>query len=47
MMQSTFKREYKVKKWDQLSVKWTDTEEQALRRAVAGAREGVAFVGVK
>jgi RNA exonuclease 1 len=46
-MQATFKREYKIKKWDQLSVKWTDTEEQALRRAVKEAREGVAFITVK
>jgi len=29
-MQAQFKREYKTKKWDQLSVKWTDTEEQQL-----------------
>jgi len=29
-MQAQFKREYKIKKWDQLSVKWTDTEEQQL-----------------
>jgi RNA exonuclease 1 len=46
-MQQTFKREYKVKKWDQLSVKWTDTEEQALKKAVQEARKGIAFVCVK
>lgn len=46
-MQQTFKREYKVKKWDELSVRWTDTEEQALRWAVAEARRGVGFLGVK
>jgi RNA exonuclease 1 len=46
-MQTQFKREYKIKKWDELSVKWTDTEEQALKRAVRVARDGIAFVGVK
>lgn len=46
-MQTQFKREYKIKKWDQLSVKWTDTEEQALKRAVKIARDGVGFVCVK
>jgi RNA exonuclease 1 len=46
-MQAQFKREYKIKKWDQLSVQWTDTEEQALKRAVAVARDGVGFIGVK
>lgn len=46
-MQSQFKREYKIKKWDQLSVQWTDVEEQALRKAVAIARDGMGFIGVK
>lgn len=46
-MQQTFKREFKVKKWDQLSVKWTDTEEQALKRAARQARNGLGFVTVK
>lgn len=46
-MQSQFKKEYKIKKWDQLSVKWTDVEEQALKRAVRQARDGIAFIGVK
>lgn len=46
-MQSQFKREYRIKKWDQLSVQWTDTEEQALKKAVAIARDGVGFIGVK
>ncbi|TQS36529.1 hypothetical protein Golomagni_03017 [Golovinomyces magnicellulatus] len=46
-MQSTFKREYKTKKWDQLSVKWTDVEEQALRKAHLRARNGVGFLGIK
>ncbi|KAI9052804.1 hypothetical protein LZ554_003077 [Drepanopeziza brunnea f. sp. 'monogermtubi'] len=46
-MQTQFKKEYKFKKWDELSVKWTDTEEQALKRAFKVARDGVGFVGVK
>lgn len=46
-MQAQFKREYKIKKWDQLSVKWTDVEEQALKKAVRQARDGLAFIGVK
>lgn len=45
-MQRTFKREYTSKKWDELSVKWTDDEEQALRRACRTAREGVGFVAI-
>jgi RNA exonuclease 1 len=31
--QAQYRKEFKVKKWDELSVKWTDTEEQALKRA--------------
>ncbi|KAF9876494.1 RNA exonuclease [Colletotrichum karsti] len=48
-MHSQWKREYNTpgKKWDQLSVKWTDEEEQALRRAVKRARQSVGFIGVK
>lgn len=46
-MQQTFKREFKVKKWDQLSVKWTDVEEQQLKRAARQARNGLGFVAVK
>ncbi|POS86004.1 hypothetical protein EPUL_002763, partial [Erysiphe pulchra] len=46
MMHSTFKREYRTKKWDQLSVKWTDTEEQALRKAHLVAKHGLGFLGI-
>ncbi|KAF3769246.1 hypothetical protein M406DRAFT_327637 [Cryphonectria parasitica EP155] len=48
-MQSQWKKEYNTPgmKWDQLSVKWTDREEQELRRAARQAREGIAFIGVK
>ncbi len=46
-MQMQFKKEYRIKKWDELSVQWTDTEEQALKRAVKEARNGIAFMGIK
>lgn len=45
-LQRRFKREYAVKKWDELSVKWTDDEEQALKRACRVAREGLGFVAM-
>jgi RNA exonuclease 1 len=46
-LQQQFKREYQTKKWDELSVQWTDTEEQALRQAVAVARAGIGLITVK
>lgn len=46
-LQQKFKEEYRVKKWDQLSVQWTDVEEQKLRRACELARRGVGFITVK
>lgn len=48
-MHAQWKREYNTPgmKWDQLSIKWTDREEQALKKAAKQAREGIAFVGVK
>ncbi|KAG4435198.1 hypothetical protein IFR05_009306 [Cadophora sp. M221] len=46
-MHTQYKKEYRFKKWDDLSVKWTDTEEQALKKAFKVARDGVAFFGVK
>ncbi|KAK8056029.1 hypothetical protein PG993_001256 [Apiospora rasikravindrae] len=48
-MHSQFKKEYNTpgSKWDELSVKWTDTEEQALKKAVGNARNGIGFIGVK
>ncbi|KAK2593391.1 hypothetical protein QQS21_008922 [Conoideocrella luteorostrata] len=48
-MQAQWKKEYNTpgKKWDDLSVKWTDVEDQALRRAARKARSGIAFIGVK
>lgn len=46
-LQQKFKEEYRVKKWDQLSVRWTDVEEQKLRKACEKARRGVGFIVVK
>ncbi|EOD47963.1 putative exonuclease protein [Neofusicoccum parvum UCRNP2] len=46
-MKQQFQREYKIKKWDEISVKWTDTEDQELRAACKKAREGLGFVVVK
>jgi RNA exonuclease 1 len=42
-----FKEEYRVKKWDELSVRWTDVEEQKLRSACSRARMGIGFLAVK
>ena len=41
-----FKREYATKKWDELSVRWTDAEEQALRRSCSKARQGIGLLTV-
>ena len=46
-MQQQFRKEFKVKKWDDLTVKWTDDEEQALKAAVQKAREGMCLMCVK
>ncbi|KAI1425381.1 hypothetical protein F5Y12DRAFT_747300 [Xylaria sp. FL1777] len=48
-MQSQFKKEYNTPgaQWDELAVKWTDVEEQALKKAVGIARNGIGFIGVK
>ncbi|RAL66396.1 hypothetical protein DID88_006087 [Monilinia fructigena] len=46
-MKQQFQHEYKTTKWDQLSVKWTDVEEQAMNRAADEARNGVGFIAVK
>ena len=45
-MQRQFKREYATKKWDELSVRWTDLEEQALKRACRKARAGIGFMAM-
>jgi RNA exonuclease 1 len=46
-LQQKFKEEYRVKKWDELSVHWTDVEEQKLRSAANKARMGIGFLAVK
>lgn len=46
-MKQQFQREYQTKNWDHLSVKWTDTEVQALSKACETARQGIGFVVVK
>ncbi|KAI1504354.1 hypothetical protein F5X99DRAFT_36792 [Biscogniauxia marginata] len=48
-MQAQFKKEYNApgSNWDELTVKWTDAEEQALKKAVGVARNGIGFIGVK
>lgn len=46
-LQQKFKEEYRVKKWDQLSVQWTDVEEQKLRKACETARIGLGLIAVK
>ncbi|KAI1811268.1 hypothetical protein GGS20DRAFT_563821 [Poronia punctata] len=48
-MQQQFKKEYNTpgREWDELSIKWTDVEDQALKRAVGVARNGIGFIGVK
>ena len=46
-MQKRFKEEYRVKKWDELSVRWTDTEELRLKAACEKARMGCGFIAVK
>ena len=45
-MQRTFKKEYATKKWDELSVRWTDVEEQAQKAACRKARQGMGLVVV-
>lgn len=45
--QQQYRKEFKVKKWDELTIKWTDTEEQALRKACEDARAGWGVCVVK
>ncbi|KAM4059560.1 exonuclease domain-containing protein [Hirsutella rhossiliensis] len=48
-MHARWRKEYNTpgSKWDELSVQWTDAENQLLRQAVQKARSGIAFIGVK
>lgn len=42
-----WREEFKVKKWDELSVQWTDVEEQERKRELLRARRGCGFLMVK
>lgn len=47
-MHKIYRTEFNSRKpWDELTVKWTDREEQALKRACEKAREGCGFLCVK
>lgn len=46
-LHAQYRKEFKVKKWDELSVKWTDVEEQKLKVAVGNARCGVGIIAVR
>ncbi|KAL2444696.1 putative exonuclease [Exophiala dermatitidis] len=46
-LHAQYRREFKVKKWDELSVQWTDVEEQKLRGAVERARRGVGILAIR
>ncbi|KAK9376322.1 uncharacterized protein V1513DRAFT_439991 [Lipomyces chichibuensis] len=46
-MRAQFTEEFKSKKWDEVSVKWTDTENQQLLEAAKVARAGVSFIAIK
>ncbi|KAK2798476.1 hypothetical protein FQN50_008836 [Emmonsiellopsis sp. PD_5] len=47
-MHKQYMTEFRSQKpWHELSVKWTDTEEQALKKACQKAREGCGFMAVK
>ena len=48
-MHNKWRKEYNTpgKKWDELSVQWTDAENQLLRQAVQKARSGIGFLTVK
>lgn len=40
------KEEFKTRKWDELSIRWTDDEDQAMKCAADEARKGIAFMCV-
>ncbi|AOW01743.1 hypothetical protein B0I72DRAFT_133296 [Yarrowia lipolytica] len=42
-----FNQEFKVKKWDELSIQWTDVEVQKLKKAARKARTGLSFIKIK
>lgn len=46
-MQQQYKRDFQTMKWDELPIKWTDVEEQELKKAAMKARSGIGFVVCK
>ncbi|KAK9456248.1 hypothetical protein V1511DRAFT_496955 [Dipodascopsis uninucleata] len=46
-IRAQFTEEFKRKKWDDVSVKWTDIENQKLLEATKIARSGVSFLAIK
>ncbi|EXJ74151.1 uncharacterized protein A1O5_02445 [Cladophialophora psammophila CBS 110553] len=46
-LQAQYRREFKVKKWDELSVKWTDVEEQEMKKECERARRGVGVLAIR
>ncbi|OAP63565.1 hypothetical protein AYL99_02792 [Fonsecaea erecta] len=46
-LQAQFKREFKVKKWSDISVKWTDVEEQEMKKECERARQGVGVLALR
>ncbi|RPA82616.1 hypothetical protein BJ508DRAFT_414036 [Ascobolus immersus RN42] len=46
-MHRQYKTEFKVRKWDDLTIKWTDVEEQALAEGIRMGRDGLSFLTVK
>jgi RNA exonuclease 1 len=45
-LHAQYRKEFKIKKWDELTVRWTDDEAQQLRKAVEAARTGVGLIAV-
>ncbi|WBW74221.1 3'-5'- exoribonuclease Rex1 [Schizosaccharomyces osmophilus] len=46
-IRQTFRKEYQTKKWDELSVQWTDEENAKLINSVENTRNGLSFFTVK
>ncbi|KIW23187.1 uncharacterized protein PV07_11407 [Cladophialophora immunda] len=46
-IQAQYRREFKVKKWDDISVKWTDVEEQEMKKECERARRGVGILALR
>ncbi|KAI9695608.1 MAG: hypothetical protein M1820_008533 [Bogoriella megaspora] len=46
-MYQQYRKEFAVKNWNEISVQWTEKEQQAMKQAFAKARNGVGFMTVK